>query len=1073
MALQDRITDIIENTGVSGFGIAMPTISPAWTDGALPTANDADLSLRLSNSPASNTWLAPFAGVVQKIDDLAAPSTDEEGASPALKTLVKPDGSFVRGPGLLLTIYPQLYLRLSRLYLQLLEDPASAGVNPVVAQARNLGHAVRPVPRHFFFAGTLTGDDKNGSLTPGGEIGKNGELTIYDNNGFPIDPLAVAAALNAILVRHPVLQQRDLGNTPNTASMQITNIANLAGTTPQTRCWLSTPNGQPYDGANLTGLAPSPPQSSGLFSLDTSSGGTPAIGVAAASGSFSAEQRRLLLIGPATSGRFGESFVPPSLPSGITLQRDFFNIALVQLETYLLGNPSFPGADLEQKPAIRTNEPLSLLADGNDLLGAAAAAIPAGATESLAVAPAINGNFPTPTETGENAHWPNFPPASGSSPSEVALSIGQRDSLNPTAAVFDDGDSNTAKLDVILTLNNLPEKAAVRVYNRKFTPEAKEERGDGAGGIVPAGGTISLRLKDPLGIRTPGATESTLSIPRDSVLFFDLIVVLRNTDKSARIFGNLGALIDTTSPTSSDPTPSDANRFGAAARRGVSNAAILGLAPPDCSISAAGDFLEALKCLSGETNPRDASRFPTMGRRDLLVAGLSGGNWSGLIGAGNLSPEAHSADQRLGAPGGLGGKETQTAAAFSQNGQLAYDLARMALRRTDNIIDRLQALADNNWNEPNALALGSGNAGPVAGAVLQTIAPFSETPELGLLNSVISPAALPNTFRNLLNFIIRQIGNLLPGATPGRAALLNQIRTQLNNLLTSIGITPQNRERLYDELKRELVTSAFGRRDAQWALGQAIDNARHFIYIESAGFTATRKDYAAAGETVPSENYHLDLIEKLQNRLGEVPGLHLIICTPKTPDYGKGYEPFAAFEAHSRNALIRNLPKERVVSFHPVGFPGRPSRLESTAVIVDDLWAIIGSSTFRRRGLTFDGGSDLVLTDTERIGGKSPLISNFRRRLLATRLGIREKSTDDFGTLSDPNFIRLNDGIESFYLIREMLIAGGLGKVGRLFKAPEPPPTDGLSIDFVNPDGQEFDLPTALVTSLFSSLNSF
>jgi hypothetical protein len=46
-----------------------------------------------------------------------------------------------------------------------------------------------------------------------------------------------------------------------------------------------------------------------------------------------------------------------------------------------------------------------------------------------------------------------------------------------------------------------------------------------------------------------------------------------------------------------------------------------------------------------------------------------------------------------------------------------------------------------------------------------------------------------------------------------------------------------------------------------------------------------------------------------------------------------------------------------------MGFPGRTSRLESTVVIVDDVWTMVGSSTLRRRGLSFDGGSDLVFTD--------------------------------------------------------------------------------------------------------------
>ena len=58
-------------------------------------------------------------------------------------------------------------------------------------------------------------------------------------------------------------------------------------------------------------------------------------------------------------------------------------------------------------------------------------------------------------------------------------------------------------------------------------------------------------------------------------------------------------------------------------------------------------------------------------------------------------------------------------------------------------------------------------------------------------------------------------------------------------------------------------------------------------------------------------------------------------------------------------------------------------------------------------------------------------------------------------------------------MILEILVAGELGKIARLLNASEPQPVEGLSIDFVNPDGQEFNLSQAIATSSFSSLNSF
>jgi hypothetical protein len=152
---------------------------------------------------------------------------------------------------------------------------------------------------------------------------------------------------------------------------------------------------------------------------------------------------------------------------------------------------------------------------------------------------------------------------------------------------------------------------------------------------------------------------------------------------------------------------------------------------------------------------------------------------------------------------------------------------------------------------------------------------------------------------------------------------------------------------------------------------------------------------------------------------------------PKNPDFAPGYEGMAAYEVRDRYLIMvgdpqggkpSQLPTAQAVGFHPIGFPGRYSRVESTVVIVDDRWALIGGSTFRHRGLTFDGSSDLVLTDTLLRSGRSPAIRNFRRTLLAARLGIPADQ-------EHPSFVQLADGRQAFGLIRQTLQSGGLGKI--------------------------------------------
>jgi hypothetical protein len=1064
-------------TGISAFGLSMPILSPNWTVGALPTVNEANMSLSV---PAETTWCCPAAGTLLTVDpnppqpdplpedpaELATALAEFEAKRERLRLripLIRPNGSVETGPGVLLTLFPQLFLRLSRLYAQVLQDADPA------RPERNRGLPVRPVPRYFFFAGPVTDADTNGNLNPNDDLGREGTLTIYDETGHPIDPLAVVSAFVAIINRHQILQQRPIG-VPFDPDYQLEDIAALAGT-PITRVRLADHAGVPRNSDRLTGLT-AVNAGNGLFTLSGS------IAKETASDSFPEAVRRLIVLGPATTGRMGDQFTPPALPGGVTLERDFFSMRVLDLKPTLLGtpDPAFDGTRGEDPPPIRLNEPLQVLTDGNDVLAAANLALLGADAESLSVAQDASSAFDVPEELGPGTHWPVFPPSAGGDAAAGALPIDLRDDFAPTAAYFDDGDPARANTDVILTLNGLPAGAAVRVFARKFVSDAREERGDGGGGIVPpgtggddTGGPLVLLLRDPFNLRKLTTEESAIFVPVPATLRCDVMVVKRTGE--ARMYGNVSAEITTTTTTPAPP-PVGTNPFATAARRSVSRSGILGLRgrsiPPGASV------LDAVLATIGEGTPRDPPRLPSMARRDLIAAGVAGGNWRATLAAGRLTDEALSADARLGSPGGSGGRETRIVGLRTQNGPLAYDLARMAFRRTTNIVSRMAALADATWAEPNPLpplpagTAASDTGGTIAGAVLQTIAPFCETPELNLLKSVVTPVlgSLPTTFDDLVDFVT---GSLVPGGIPFRTEIINQLNSLKGNPAGT---------RLYTELKREVMSACFGRRDAQWALRGAIQKARRFIYIETPGLAATRRDYGA--DSVPP--HAVDLFAELKARLAENPGLHVIICTPKFPDFADGYEPLAAHEADARRGIILGPPGEalararQIVSFHPVGFPGRPSRLETTVVVVDDVWALVGSSTLRRRGLTFDGGSDVVFTDLDLVSGRSPTISAFRRKLLADHLGVTPTLTTEFGTMPDPRFVRLRDGVESFHLIRETLVAGGLGKIERLWNGELPGvtkiDTSTVPLDRVNPEGLEFSLAEALIAVAAAGLSA-
>jgi hypothetical protein len=1038
-ALEDTITGV----GIAAWGGSMPVMSPTWTDGTVPTPDESAMTLTLS----SGSWRAPLAGTV------AAPATGR--ALPL--TLIGPSGAPLPTQGVfVLTFDRRAHLRLAHLYAQVLES--ATGARP----ERGRGLPFRPVPLHICYA---AGSGTGGNVAAGDDLGVSGGCTFHDASGMPIDPLAVAAAFTALMTAHNVLQDRALGASFN-ANHQVSQIAILAGSA-TVRLRLADHAGAPYDGARLQGIT-AVDTSSGLFTLDSGLGGT--VTKTATSGSFPAAVRRLLRLGPAGTGTLGEQFVPPAAPAGVTLARDFFSLCVVELGDYLRGtpNPDWDGTKVHDQPEVRLDEALTLLTDGNDMLASAATALAGSPTESHVVAQAIDGAFGVPTVRGTSAHWPGFPATAGTPAAAGPVPVNLRSGFAMTAGFLSDGNPATADVDVVVTLSGLPEEAHVRLYPRIFLPDAREARGDGAAGIA-RGGTLTLLLRDPFQLRVPGQPDSTVVLPSQARLAVDLIIVKRTGE--ARIFGNVASAVAAPSALAVPPAPA-ANPFATAPRRGISYAGVLGLRGPTIPAGTT-DLLGVITALTGEEQPRDASRLPTMAHRELIVAGQTGGTWRAVLSGGRLASELHSAAARLGALGGLGGRETQAVGVAADGGRLAWDLGRAAFRRTTRFDTRMGEIANARWDEPTAA---TSPLGTMAGVALQTIAPSCATPELAVLRATgaIDPDSTtrPQNFDALVDWVN---DNLVPAGVPFRQKIIDA----LTDLKDDNALSESTRERLFNEAEREVMTSAYGRRDAQWALLDAIGRARRFVYIETPGLTPTQRDYTAAAEPVPP--YAADLIAALATRLNAAPGLHIAICVPRNPDFAPGYEPAATYEAAARRAAILGLPSasspdaSRVVAFHPLGFPGRRSRLESTVVIIDDVWALVGACTLRRRGLTLDGSTDLALTDMTLEEGICPSLQTFRRTLIADRLGIPATSTSAFGVMPDPRFVRLADGTQTVALIREQLLSDGLGRIERLWSGVTPGTTPITPLDqrLADPDGEEFDLIGTLALATLAAQSSF
>lgn len=1072
MATLDLLTiENLKHNGIEGFRFTMPVISQKWCNVASNSVtglsfDQATLSLNLTGT----NWLAPMGGIMNVVDT----------ANNKIKvSLQKSDGSMVNENGLLIRLFPQHILRMKRVFRNLFEDASSHNTR------FEEGLSLRQVPAFIFItpSGSTSGATQ-GLIRAKEDIGFDGRLQFFDEQGYIIHPLFIASACKVMLAEHAIL------NADATTQNQLDNIIDKVTAESSTVRFVRQ-DGTPYDGAHINGVT-ALDAGSGLYTInaytgtDTTLKGEIKRAVDTGnSGAFPLIEAQQQLMGLVTYSRLRDVVNIPKLrdldgsPTTSSLKHDFFTVKVVQLNECLLGSPnaSFNGTKLEPRPQVRLNEQLSLLGSGNDVMGRLSTIFSGTPTQSLVAATVIDPKLVLPPDE-TTVTWPDFPALPGGLVADdTSFPADYKKQLEANGtATFIDSAAPPAK-DVLLRLKGLPKGAAVRVYNRVFFESGNIERGDGAGGVASvelppaAGRTFNgeavVILNDPLGIMRP---DGTFVVPGNPRLICDIMIVNRDTSIK-RLFGALS--FDIGASVAAPAAPAD-NILAAIPNKGISSAGILGLnsgATPSIDLSSFNNMLNSILSLGGETQPRDASRLPTMMRRELIAAAQKTAGWQAVISAGPINNNMHNANQEIGCPGSPGGKENSSPGVYTENARLSYDMARMTFRRTNSFYERIVQLADSKWNEPAAnTALGetdapTGSVGTFAGAVLQNISPFTETPELALLKTVVESniATIPLTFDALVNLVTGWINGIdltgLSGTLNTAASrLVAQLVTALNNLKDNSALNESDKERLFNELKREISSSCFGRRDSQWAIEQAFKQARKFIYIETPGISFTEGTH---------QNYSLNLWNTLQTQMGANPGLRVIVCVPKKPDYSKQYSQWIKSEVKERYSLVQSLPQKQVVCFHPVGFPGRANNIENNIIIVDDQWALIGSSAIRRRGLTFDGSTDLVFTDFDTTNGYAPAIRQLRKQLFAQRLGITGNAT------ASTKAVLLENPLETFNLIRQMLIAGGLGKIERLWNGR----TEGVAfaeptIDrlVANPEGSEFNMLSTLINSAISGL---
>lgn len=131
---------------------------------------------------------------------------------------------------------------------------------------------------------------------------------------------------------------------------------------------------------------------------------------------------------------------------------------------------------------------------------------------------------------------------------------------------------------------------------------------------------------------------------------------------------------------------------------------------------------------------------------------------------------------------------------------------------------------------------------------------------------------------------------------------------------------------------------------------------------------------------------------EIVTRLTDHLNLKIIICTPRESDFAANYPGWGREHYKARTEAVSNLlaaAPDRIVAFHPVGFPGRTAFIRTTSIIVDDVWFLSGATQFRRRGMTFDGSVAIASFDRQMDnGGYSRNVRAYRRALVAAKMAI-------------------------------------------------------------------------------------
>lgn len=249
-------------------------------------------------------------------------------------------------------------------------------------------------------------------------------------------------------------------------------------------------------------------------------------------------------------------------------------------------------------------------------------------------------------------------------------------------------------------------------------------------------------------------------------------------------------------------------------------------------------------------------------------------------------------------------------------------------------------------------------------------------------------------------------------------------------------------------LDRRILCSGYGAREALTALLAAFDRAQDLVYLETPAIDML---------PIESGGENLQLWSHLVSRMGLRRGLRVVLCVPTLLGAGTPKQMQAVRDHTLLDAIeqMRGAAGDRFAVFSPGVGAGRCLRIAGTAVVVDDAFALAGSTHLSRRGLSWDSSLAASVFDERVQDGRPQEVLAFRRHLLADRLGLPISRVAD-------------DAADLVSAIRKLDARGS----ARLSTSAILRPTDtpqNTDIDIWNPDGSRTDISLSAIATLFGA----